>query len=104
MKRSVYRKLRDTGKRVVAGYCIIAMMPTGYAGAAQERRATVAAPHTATTPEPVVKVNRTVPEVEPPNTTLEFSASPTPQEIFRVRMFAEPLLPLGGDPTPAENA
>jgi RHS repeat-associated protein len=31
------------------------------------------------------------------------SPSPTPEEIFLKRLFEEPLVPIGGDPTPAEN-
>jgi len=50
------------------------------------------------------KVNRTVPSVEPPKTVLEFSANPTDEEIFRARIFAEPLVPIGGQPTADENA
>jgi RHS repeat-associated protein len=51
-----------------------------------------------------VAVNRTVPKVAPPKTALEFSASPTPAEICRARVFEEPLVPIGGEPTAAENA
>ena len=51
-----------------------------------------------------VKVNRTVPKVEPPKTGLQFSASPTTQEIFRARVFEEPLVPIGGEPGADENA
>lgn len=53
--------------------------------------------------KPVV-VNRTVPDVKPPKTGLEFSASPTVQEIFRARVFEEPLVPIGSEPTAQENA
>jgi hypothetical protein len=35
---------------------------------------------------------------------MEFSATPTVQEIFRARVFEEPLVPIGGEPTAAENA
>src|SRR5262249_19520718 len=35
---------------------------------------------------------------------LEFSTHPTVQEIFRARCFEEPLVPIGGEPTAAENA
>ena len=51
-----------------------------------------------------VRVNRTVPKVGPPKTGLEFSANPTTQEIFRARVFEEPLLPIGGEPSAEENA
>ena len=36
-------------------------------------------------PASPVKVNRTVPQVEPPKAALEFSVNPSPQEIFRAR-------------------
>ncbi len=36
--------------------------------------------------------------------TLEFSAHPTAQEIFRARVFEEPLVPVGREPTMDENA
>src|SRR5947209_1285694 len=40
-------------------------------------------------PAQVVQVNRTLPKVAPPKTTLEFSAQPTTQEISRARVFEE---------------
>jgi RHS repeat-associated protein len=51
-----------------------------------------------------VQVNRTVPVVEPPKTVLEFSSDPKEAEFFRARVFAEPLVPIGGQPTIAENS
>ncbi len=48
--------------------------------------------------------NRTLPKVDPPQIGLSFSASPTEQEIFRARVFEEPLVPIGGKPTAAENS
>ncbi|PYJ60145.1 MAG: peptidase C39, bacteriocin processing [Verrucomicrobia bacterium] len=48
--------------------------------------------------------NRTLPKLEPPKTVLEFQVNPTPQELFRARVFEEPLVVVGGEPTPAENA
>jgi len=48
--------------------------------------------------------NRTLPKVEPPKTVLEFSASPTVEEIFRAHVFQEPLVVVGGEPTAAENS
>jgi RHS repeat-associated protein len=50
-----------------------------------------------------VSVNRTVPSVSPPPAEPQFSASPTVQEIFRARVFSEPLVPVGGQPTEGEN-
>src|SRR5437763_15474270 len=55
-------------------------------------------------PAPPIVPNRTLPRVEPPKTELAFSANPTPQEFFRARVFEEPLVPIGGEPTPKENA
>src|SRR6266700_6048585 len=51
-----------------------------------------------------VTPNRTVPNVKPPKTGLEFSANPTTQEISRARVFEVPLAPIGGEPDAAENA
>jgi RHS repeat-associated protein len=51
-----------------------------------------------------VKVNRTVPNVSPPKTTLEFPANPTTQEISRARVFEVSLVPVGGEPSVEENA
>jgi hypothetical protein len=48
--------------------------------------------------------NRTLPSIEPPKTGLEFSANPTTLEIFRARVFEEPLVPIGGEPSADENA
>src|SRR5437667_7596353 len=42
--------------------------------------------------------------VEPPQISLHFSLNPTAQDICRARLFEEPLVPIGADPTPAENA
>jgi hypothetical protein len=32
------------------------------------------------------------------------AATPTPKDIFQGHFFVEPLVPIGADPTPAENA
>jgi len=54
------------------------------------------------TPAPP-KVNRTVPKVTPPPAMPVFSAQPTEEEIFRARVFEEPLVPLRTRPSPEEN-
>jgi RHS repeat-associated protein len=51
-----------------------------------------------------VRVNRTVPQVESPARTLAFSERPTPEELFRARVFEEPLVPVGCKPMETENA
>ncbi len=48
-------------------------------------------------------VNRTIPQVAPPKSVLEFSTNPTAQEFFRARVFEEPLVPVGGVPDKDEN-
>jgi hypothetical protein len=65
----------------------------------------VATPSSAVPPaRPKVKVNRTVPSVDPPALAPSFSPAPTEEEIFRARVFDEPLVPVGGPPGAAENA
>src|SRR6266446_7076093 len=53
---------------------------------------------------PVVKVNRTVPQVATEVPALSFSAKPQDAEFATARLFAEPMLPMGrGKSTPEEN-
>lgn len=47
--------------------------------------------------------DRTVPEVEPPEPARASSETPASREIFRARVFAEPLVPVGGEPGAQEN-
>jgi RHS repeat-associated protein len=42
--------------------------------------------------------------VVPMETSLRFPANPTPQDIFCARGFEEPFVPIGAEPTAAENA
>jgi hypothetical protein len=49
-------------------------------------------------------MNEILPQFEPPKNVLQFSAVPTVQDIFEANIFEEPLVPIGGDPTPSENA
>jgi uncharacterized protein HemY len=51
----------------------------------------------------VVRVNRTAPKVTPPPDIPSFSAQPTDQEIFRARVFEEPLVPMGRLTSKVEN-
>jgi RHS repeat-associated protein len=103
--------LKEIGKRLVVGYCIIGLiLPAGSQVAVAESIAALGkSDHSPSTPNakpptPLVKINRTVPRVEPPKTSLQLSASPTVEEIFRARLFEEPLVPIGATPTAAENA
>jgi len=50
-----------------------------------------------------VDVNRTVPQVAPPPAALAFSDAPSEQEIFEAHLFEEPLIPVGGKSSAAEN-
>src|ERR1700678_1627975 len=54
--------------------------------------------------ETTTKPNRTLPLWEASEASLKFSANPTTEELFRARVFQEPLVVVGGEPTPAENA
>src|SRR6476646_7700106 len=42
--------------------------------------------------------------VEPMDTSLHFPPNPTPHDIFCARVFEEPFVPIGAEPTAAENA
>jgi RHS repeat-associated protein len=50
-----------------------------------------------------VHINRTVPAVTPPPMMPVFSDPPTSTEIMRARVFEEPLLPVGAEPSTEEN-
>lgn len=89
-------KLNEGAKRLVVGYFILFISFMGYSGSPP-------ASGGAASPPPM-NVNRTVPQVEPPKTRLEFSTSPTEDELFRARVFVEPLVPIGGKPTADENS
>jgi hypothetical protein len=54
-------------------------------------------------PAPVVKVNRTVPKVNPVPEFPVFSAAPKDEEFMRARVFEEPLAPMGGATNEEEN-
>jgi RHS repeat-associated protein len=69
--------------------------------ATAESQAPVPAPLPA--PSPPIRPNRTRPQVTPPPAYALFSDEPTPQDLFRARVFGEPLVPVGGDPSPAET-
>jgi RHS repeat-associated protein len=51
---------------------------------------------------PAVTVNRTVPQVDPVPEWPVFSAQPTEDELFRARVFGEPMVPTGST-APSEN-
>src|SRR5271165_2009716 len=53
--------------------------------------------------ETTTKPNRTLPQFEPPRTSLEFTTNPSADEIFRARVFEEPLVPVGKAPGVEEN-
>jgi len=105
MRRNLFRQLKQVGKRLMLGYFILTVVPMGYTNPPLLAALAVAAPPAEVKPPaPLAKVNRTVPRVEPPKLGLDFSAKPTTQEIFRARVFEEPLVPIGGEPTADENA
>src|SRR5829696_8762934 len=95
------RLMESTLDRFVPGYtlaivlkslCVIVLCSVGEIEAPADQSATRISP------------NRTLPKVSPPKTGLQFSASPTAQEIARARVFQEPLVPIGGEPNTEENA
>jgi RHS repeat-associated protein len=51
-----------------------------------------------------VRVNRTVPTVAPPTGSLALRDQPSLGDLVNARVFREPLVPVGGTPTDAENA
>lgn len=53
---------------------------------------------------PNVKANRTVPPVTSSPATATFSATPSAAEFLQARVFAEPFVPVGGEPSLVENA
>src|ERR1035441_5595663 len=53
---------------------------------------------------PAPAPNRALPRVESFKAGLAFPAEPGPEDIFRARVFEEPLVPVGGEPSSAENA
>ncbi|MBL9169181.1 MAG: hypothetical protein JNN07_15685 [Verrucomicrobiales bacterium] len=59
---------------------------------------------TGATPDKPISPNRTLPKVTPARSGLTFSTNPTTQELSRARVFEEPLAPIGGEPTAADNA
>jgi RHS repeat-associated protein len=77
-------------------------VPASAAQAAEEKRpmgSTVARPAVA----PKVEVNRRLPQVTSPPALPTFSAAPTDGELFRARVFDEPLVPIGPPTSTAEN-
>ena len=57
----------------------------------------------AAVPAPAAQANRRVPVVKPVPQTPVFSTWPTVEELFRARVFEEPLVPVRGTPSPEEN-
>lgn len=80
----------------------LAAAPAGTATPAASM-ARPAPPQPAPAPPPAVQVNRVVPEVEPVPAYPRLSRRPTTDELTRARVFGEPLVPLGGEPSGEEN-
>jgi len=75
---------------------VLLAVPVAAAEPATPREAAKADP-------PRVVVNKTAPRVTPPPLLPEFSPLPPDQEIFRARVFDEPLVPVADDVSLAEN-
>ncbi len=105
MKSRLIGNFRLNAKRFVTVLAIVGIWLDGYPFhticiCAADLAPTSALPQSAN----ATKVNRTLPQVLPPKTALEFSGTPTAQEIFLSRVFDEPLVPIGGEPGRRENA
>jgi len=98
------RFLRSTSLVVLTAYLNLAF-PVGPLLMAAPPAQPLDAPKPIRTPERV-KINRqATANIEPAEIgASSFSAGPTPAEIFRARVFAEPFVPAGAPPTPKENA
>src|SRR5258707_11618124 len=87
---------------VAAGQILICFPPEVLAApppaASDERKVAEKAPE-----PPKVNVNRTPPAVAPPALRPRLSATPSDEEIFRARVFGEPLVPTGAT-SPEENS
>ncbi|HLH56683.1 MAG TPA: cysteine peptidase family C39 domain-containing protein, partial [Verrucomicrobiae bacterium] len=108
-RRQALALFRDLGIRFVTASCIVSQLALGFANLpggsclATETPAPIARRMTSD-PAPRIEVNRSLPKVEPPQGGLHLSTSPTAQEIFRARIFADPLVAVGGEPAAAENS
>jgi RHS repeat-associated protein len=103
-------------RQIVAGFCIVGLATQGMAlspvekccGGGEESPSEQSGPGRTTTviPRPPLtgEVNLTVPKVVAPGPALDFSRQPTAEEFFHSRLFEEPLVPIGGKPSVAENA
>ena len=90
--------------RVLAVLLVIAQVLMAIPTVASAAPVTPSVPASTPPPQaPRVTVNRTVPTVTPPPAEPQFSAAPTVAEITRARVFSEPLVPIGGEPTAGEN-
>lgn len=89
---------RHTRKSIqlIFGCCALIFVPVGYSASPQTSGLYPSSLR--------VEVDRTVPRVEPPRAGLEFSASPTEEEIFRAHVFMEPLVVVGSKPTAKETS
>ena len=96
------RQLKDGATLLAVGCCTLIIVSSGYSGQNEQGQRPPATGEGS--PAMRVTANRRVLQAEPPNAALAFSASPTPEELFRARVFEEPLVPVGGEPAPAENA
>ena len=85
---------------------VLASVPVAAQSPAPSRRVKPATPSSPPpAPEaPKVTVNRKVPKVAPPAGELTLRDAPSMADIVNARVFREPLVPVGGVPTHAENA
>jgi RHS repeat-associated protein len=111
MKRSSTwaEAVRELAVVVLVPALVLGTVPVSAAAAPAPQRDTradarEAAPRPHAAPAPAVQVNRTRPRVEPAPSLPHLSTQATADELTRARLFSEPLLPLGGEPTQADSA
>lgn len=114
--RKAERRVRRAAALALLPAFVLGSLPAGSASAARRDRAEPSAASRGVAPqaspqEPApappaapVTVNRRVPEIAPVPAYAELSASPSSEAVTRARVFSEPLLPVGGAPTPEGNA
>ncbi len=95
--------LKETVAQILIGGMLMGLCPP-LATAQEAGPAPAAAPKQEPAPKPAagVKANRVVPTVRPPSALPVFSGDPSDDEIFRARVFSEPLVPEHA-PEPGEN-
>jgi len=115
MRSSSYRPVSPLYRLISAALVVTQLMtltpvplwaatsPSPAADEATSQPAAAPRPHAAPPPPVTATVNTTRPVVGREVPAIGFSANPSDAELGRCRLFAEPLLPIGGKTSPGEN-